>query len=437
MTFSTRIVLTTLALLTATPILSAAPKAGQDRVAQLEAMVRILQVDLASVRKEQEVETKKREEIRSTMVAMMKDVQTVKDNWLDLNSGFEKLRFGGYGEIHANFTNSGGSDMMDIHRLVFYVGYDFADWIHLNSEIEIEHAYVTDGAGGEISIEQLYLDFDLHKNFNLRAGRMLAPLGITNENHEPPLTWGVERTMFDKYIIPSTWSVDGIGAWGEICESLTYKAYLVGGLDGSKFDASNGIRKGRIKERGSFQDVAITGRLDYTPIDTPDEFLRLGVSGYCGGIDNANKGKENGLGGKLKILSGDFSYRNRRFEARGAFAYETISNAKAIGNNTAEAIFGWYVEAGYHVVRPGELTGKLADSDILCFVRYEHVDTQHKMPSGVAANKSAQRTCWTLGVNFYPTKSKQIVIKADYQILDDKSTTKPDNKLNLGVGWSF
>ena len=103
-----------------------------------------------------------------------------------------KLRLGGYGEIHANFEENGKS-VFDIHRLVMYVGYDFADWIVLNSEIELEHAYVTDGAGGEISIEQLYVDFLLTEAFNARVGRMLAPMGIINQNHEPTLFLGVER----------------------------------------------------------------------------------------------------------------------------------------------------------------------------------------------------------------------------------------------------
>ena len=69
-----------------------------------------------------------------------------------------KFRFGGYGEVHANFEENGKS-VFDIHRLVMYVGYDFSDWIVLNTEIEIEHAFVTDGAGGELLIEQLFVDF--------------------------------------------------------------------------------------------------------------------------------------------------------------------------------------------------------------------------------------------------------------------------------------
>ncbi|MEA2068032.1 MAG: hypothetical protein U9P12_02415, partial [Verrucomicrobiota bacterium] len=158
---------------------------------------------------------------------------------LDAAEGYNplgNLRLGGYGEIHANFEENGKS-VFDIHRLVIYVGYDFADWIVLNSEIELEHAYVTDGAGGEISIEQLYVDFLFAEAFNARAGRMLAPMGIINQYHEPTLFLGVERPAVDKYIIPSTWSIDGVGIFGSPLGWLNYQAYVVGGLDGSEFSA--------------------------------------------------------------------------------------------------------------------------------------------------------------------------------------------------------
>ncbi|HSR87596.1 MAG TPA: hypothetical protein VLL07_01475, partial [Pontiella sp.] len=159
----------------------------------------------------------------------------------------EGFRFGGYGEVHANFEENGDS-VFDIHRLVLYVGYDFADWIVLNTEIELEHAYATDGAGGEVLVEQLYVDFLLSDAINVRAGRILAPLGIINQNHEPTLFFGVERPAVDKYIIPSTWSLDGIGLFGAPAEWLNYQLYVAGGLDGSEFNGEDGVREGRIKE---------------------------------------------------------------------------------------------------------------------------------------------------------------------------------------------
>ena len=113
-----------------------------------------------------------------------------------LDSALGKLHFGGYGEMHANFTQGSESDQFDFHRMVLYLGYDFADWITFHSELEVEHAYVSDGSGGELSMEQAYVDFQLSPALNVRAGRILTPLGIINAKHEPTTFNGVERPSF-------------------------------------------------------------------------------------------------------------------------------------------------------------------------------------------------------------------------------------------------
>ena len=53
------------------------------------------------------------------------------------------------------------------------------------------------------------------------------------------------------------------------------------------FNSTSGIRNGRIKERPSLNEPAITGRLDFYPEAIArtalDQSLRVGVSGYCWG----------------------------------------------------------------------------------------------------------------------------------------------------------
>ena len=72
---------------------------------------------------------------------------------------YERFTLGGYGEFHGNFGEGSGGDKADLHRVVLYVGYEFDDWISFNSEIELEHAYVSEGSDGELSFEQAYFDF--------------------------------------------------------------------------------------------------------------------------------------------------------------------------------------------------------------------------------------------------------------------------------------
>jgi len=345
----------------------------------------------------------------------------------------EKFRFGGYGEIHANFEENGKS-VFDIHRLVMYVGYDFADWIVLNSEIELEHAYVTDGSGGEISIEQLYVDFLFADAVNARVGRMLAPMGIINQNHEPTLFLGVERPSVDKYIIPTTWSLDGAGIFGSPLGWLSYQAYVVGGLDGSAFSAEEGVRDGRIKERGGLNDPAATGRIDVFPSDEQD--LRFGLSGYYGGTDNANKGGSSGAENNFAMVSADFEYDISRFRFRGVVAQGKNSDPQNLPDpNVGEEIFGWYIEGGVSVMPESWKKGKLAEADLIPFVRYEEYDTQHKVATGTVKDEANDRTDITVGINFPLTQ--QFVLKADYQLKYSEAATNPNNVFNLGMGWAF
>lgn len=356
----------------------------------------------------------------------------------EIEEWYDKFTFGGYGEMHANFAEE-GPDVFDVHRMVLYLGYDFADWIQLHSETELEHAFVSSDSGGEVSLEQLYLDFLLSDYLNVRAGRILTPLGIINRKHEPPSFYGVERPSFSKYIIPTTWSSDGLGIFGSLAAPLKYEAYVVTSLDGSKFSDTNGIRSGRIKERSSFNDVAFTGRLDYFPFAETDmgfkQSLRLGASTYIGGLNNGNKGNNPGIDGDIQIYSADFEYSILDFDFRGVMAFENIDGAFEIGNGTASEIFGWYLEAGYHFMLDSWKQGLLENSDAVAFVRFDDFDTQYDVPFGVAENPKGDRQEWTFGVNFYPTPS--LVLKADYQIRDDASSNSLDNLFNIGVGWQF
>jgi hypothetical protein len=419
------------------PAQADSPDDSATQIARLEQQVAALSSEVQNLRANQQQSDDEHREALLDILQDMSDsgmLETRQDRWSD------RLHFGSYGEIHANFNNGeAGENQMDIHRLVLYLGYDFADWIRLNSEIEIEHAYVSNGSGGEVIIEQLFFDFALRPEINARVGRVLTPMGITNQNHEPTEIFGVERPSFDKYIIPTTWSSDGIGVYGQLAPWMSYEAYIVGGLDGSGFSSTNGIRDGRIKERPALSDIAMTGRMDFRPFigrELPyNQRLRLGVSGYWGGVDNGNKGRNPGIDGSIQIYSADFSYSISRFDFHGAMAYQAIDGAEEIGNNVASGIFGWYLEAGYHFMPDSWRTGRLENADALVFARYDYFNTQFDMPSGVSADPAGERSEWTFGINFYPVPN--LVLKADYQYRTNEGDDPAENRINFGIGWTF
>ena len=85
---------------------------------------------------------------------------------------------------------------LDFHRFVLLVTHEFSPRIRFVGELELEHAFVEGlEEGGELELEQAYVDFLLSRGFNVRAGMLLMPVGIINERHEPPVYYGVERTV--------------------------------------------------------------------------------------------------------------------------------------------------------------------------------------------------------------------------------------------------
>ena len=437
-----RLLMLVMVVLIGTSVCSAASsddvEAMRQEIEELRQMVKELAKEVGNLKKVKGQESSLQTQYQRELDEIRADVTKLNESpMVDLTDTLGKIKLGGYGEIHGNFTEGSESDKVDFHRLVLYLGYDFADWIKFHSETELEHAFVYD-KNGEISIEQAYIDFLLSDNFNIRAGRLLTPIGIINKTHEPTLFNGVERPNFSKYIIPTTWSSDGVGFFGSLNPSLSYEAYVVAGLDGDSFTPS-GIRDGRIKSKQSLNEVAFTGRLDYRPFEeafaNSNQSLRLGLSGYFGGLDNKDGGGGTGKDGEIAMTSADFEYSISKFDFRGVIANTNIDGARDFGGGVAEEMFGWYLEGAYHFWPDEWKTDKLKKSDATVFVRYEEYDTQHNMPSGVARTLGKDKEELTFGVNFYLTPN--FVIKVDYQIINSDAATDDDDLFNIGIGWTF
>src|SRR6187549_1982183 len=87
----------------------------------------------------------------------------------------------GYMDFHFNKQEL-SDGRLDFHRFVLLVSHSFSDRIRFVSELELEHAFVESlEASGELELEQAYVDFLLSRQFNIRAGLILMPIGIINE----------------------------------------------------------------------------------------------------------------------------------------------------------------------------------------------------------------------------------------------------------------
>ncbi|WP_372370712.1 hypothetical protein [Candidatus Uabimicrobium sp. HlEnr_7] len=424
----------------------------EDRLQQLEKKLELLSEEVTKLRalreqdqieieklsnKSQKFDDKLKQTIQQEVSEFISETPDQTTTYFDTSSWLQNTFFGGYVDLNANFEEGTDGDFSDIHRVVLFLGYNFNTWISMYTEIEIEHAFVSDDSGGEVVIEQLMVDFSLSQFLNFRIGRILTPVGYLNARHNPTTFHGVERPAFATFILPSTWSSDGIGIFGNITQSLSYEAYIVGGLDGSLFDDVKGIRDGRIKERPSYNEPAFTSRIQFSPSISSEvpQVLITGVSMYAGGLDNGNKGENPDIDANIQIYALDFLYSLGRLEFRGEFAYEKINGANEIGNNVAKEILGGYLQMALRVTPDALKVGKLRNSDLYLFTRYDYLDTQFNVPSGVDKNPAGKRDEWTFGLTFF--FEVNLALKFDIQLRNDDDKGDLTTLYNLGLVWIF
>ena len=354
-----------------------------------------------------------------------------------LKKTWERTRFGGYGELDYAFRrengNGKGGNTFEPRRFVLYVNSGLADWITLNTELEWEHGGVPDGGeDGGVAVEQAFLDFKLSRPFNIKAGVMLIPVGALNINHEPTNFYSSARPKLDQFIIPTTWQETGIGIHGALGGRVDYQLLVTPGLDGTKFDASNGIREGRQDfGKDSNRNMAVSGRLELRPLTN----LYTNFSFFSG--NSAPSGQTSAY---TTLVAFDGKYSIGDFELAGEYARVYQHNPAVLSSQIGHNMAGYWVEGAYHVMPKCLKKGKLAESDAVVFTRWSEFDTQ----DGGAVDPSQvsgrfDRNYLTFGIAFKPVTT--VVIKADYEIFGDHrapgEVPLDNDKFQVTLGFVF
>ncbi len=371
-----------------------------------------------------------RDEVKETGMQLASTVEYIEeqgDGGSSASSWADRTSVGGYGEVHYNDIDADDSSRdfkeTDIHRYVLFVNHEFNDRVRFFSEVEIEHGLVKDTSdgsnGGEVEIEQAYIELDLNDNHQAKAGLFLTPVGILNETHEPPTFYGVERNDVENVILPSTWWENGAMLSGQYENGFSWDFAVTSGLEVPTSGSSLGrIRSGRQKSsNASAEDLAYTARIGYSGI--PGLQLsatfqhQTDISQMSGdGIDEAD------------LITAHAIYNNGGFQLRALWAEWDIDGTliEALGGDDQS---GWYVEPSYRFNTP-EL-GLLQSIGI--YTRFEDVE-------GIRSQDQFEQ--WEFGFNFWPTDN--VVFKIDYRDRehDLASASGRDFKaIDLGVGFQF
>lgn len=372
------------------------------------------------------------------------------------------LTIGFYGEAKYRIPET-GSPKFDPHRFVLAPSYQINDWLIFNSELEFEHGGIDEVPadrrsrfGGEIELEQMFIDILINEHFNVRSlGIDLVPVGRINKFHEPTVFYSTERPELYREIIPSTWMEPSIGAFGKIVEGLDYQLMISTGVEDSLFGSTSagitgtgGFRSARPPLRTAADSMgdsslAYSGRLHYNGIPGLD----ASASTYITKVEGVRGGDS-----VVSLWDIEALYRVPKtgLELRGDFAYWHIADPEVlIANNNGtltddvgDRMYGWYTEAAYHLWPDAWREGKGSDMDLVPFVRYSQIVTQSALLAGSAYNKSgtANRDFLTVGLAYF--LNQNFVVKADYRKNLDGTTASErsdssQDYFQVGMGVSF
>lgn len=383
-----------------------------------------------------------------------------------------KLQIGGYGEavMTRNFYSDNiyrytrpyehkdddSHGRFDLPHVVLNLGYDFGHGWTMGMEIEFEHggnesAVEMDAdesgeyeaeieKGGEVALEQFWINYEWNKALNLRMGEIIVPVGAANAYHMPNEFFTVYRPEGESSLLPNTWHQVGLSIWGKTAR-LKYEAQFLSALDSERFGSESFVHYGSVSpyEFKIANGYAGAARVDYYALKQTDHQLRLSLSGYYGRtFSNTLRSRGNSyknVKGDLSIGAFDFQYKwNNRLTVRGNIDYAHLSDADKItafnkafpthnGQDgspskhqpVAKNALCYAVEAGYNLFslttsQPHDLTTSRPQT-LYLFGRYEYYNSMESSKQSAAYNWCGKKR-FALGVNYSPVRD--VIIKAEY-----------------------
>lgn len=363
----------------------------------------------------------------------------------------------GYGQAKVEYNVREKTGVANLTRNVLFFGHRFNEKISFFSELELENAKVTgSNPEGEISMEQLFLKFNINRNHYVTAGLIIPRIGIINENHMPTTFHSNDRPLVETLIIPSTWRELGIGLYGFSYKvpGLNYSCAILNGLNSAGFKPGSGIREGRYEgSNASASNLAITGALLYYI-----HSFRIQASTYIGGSAGYNKRMADSLqlnygafGTPIMLNEFNIQYFSKGFEFKALASYLSIPDAarinRAFANNTSKAMLGAYGEIGYNILN----LFKEPKKRLTAFVRYEYLDMNYELATNGVNDNFMKQQYITTGLHFQPSGGVSVKLNyvwrqtgnfnpALYTVNPFVSTVPfytTNSFVNLGIGYSF
>ncbi len=350
---------------------------------------------------------------------------------------------------------------LDLARVSFFVDRSITRWLTFSSELELEHGgtgiareieweefgeyEVEVEKGGEVVLEQAFLEAQLGAGFSARLGHLLLPVGLTTTYHLPTLFSATHRPESESRLIPLVWHENG----AEVAyrsRALAVRLLAVSGLDSTGFSSAGWLSGGSQRgfEAPLFNDVALALGVDY--LGLPGTLV--GLSGYTSGTTgNRPKRDLESLSGRVWLgdlhLRGQYGpWRLSALAMAGRLAHSrelTLANANlsnllgAPRTPIASSAYALMAEGSIDLLELFELSS-LMRLDL--FARGETYDSMWRVAKGNIDDPMMHRQVLTLGVGYFP--HPRVVLKGEWltrRIDEAKSWGLTQHELNASVGF--
>lgn len=396
----------------------------------------------------------------------------------------QKLTLGGYGEValsrnfysdnvyrysNASLHTGESHGRFDIPHAVFYVGYDFGKGWTMQSEIEFEHLgtgtevekefeeagewEAETERGGEVELEQFWIQKSFAPQLNVRMGHIVVPVGGLNNAHEPLNIFTVYRPEGEATVLPSTWHDTGVSIWGRL-GTWKYEFLVVSGLDAMMF-GRDGFINGGANTPFKFQvanTLGFAGRIDKSFFDNR---LKMGVSGYAGNTlrntfpyEDFTNASLAAAKGTLLVGTYDFSYKGFGWIVRGNADFGYLRDAAVISKYKSskgaasgapydstpvgDRAVAFGCEAGYDLFsRLFSVRDK--EQQLYLFGRCEWYNP-YVAESGQGSAEFTEKLRIAAGINWFPIP--EIAVKAEYshRFLAPQYNNEPS--ISIGVAYA-
>ncbi len=328
-------------------------------------------------------------------------------------------------------TDTVKRDGIDNERFVLELEYEWTAKIGLNVELEFEHGGTGSAVefdrfeefgefefdiskGGEISIEQMNLQFCPRKNFTLQLGRVKVPFGRMFLQSEPTEYLTAINSEMENFLLPENWTENGLLAAYTLGKSQQLKLYLafVNGLDCSAFNSANFIKRGNQArfELANAENFAFSFRADYQMSAN----LLVGAAFYGGNTADNRPKPDLRIAAPLLLYETHILYQSGLFAANALFFYGSLGSSEELSNRNRNlsnnlnvkrtpvgaAALGCFAELGLHIINRNGGIFSHPNHRLTLFGRYDYYDTMFKTEGAIFNNPRWERQTLTAGLNF-------------------------------------